>query len=178
MARRTVRRLRRVSRRQHGGGFSFDGPAFVAAPGMAPEAARAGYDECAMELTRPAPQVGGACGPCGAANPPIQRGGGGGTGGYMPMLSNELGKFHAGYLVGQCNEARQIGGGEAVAAVSYPAGYGFDSTSPYSTPSQSSHFLEPRGYGQQCMGGGARRRQSRRHRSRRHRRSQRRHRRH
>ena len=129
-----------------------------------------------MALARPAPQIGGGggCGACGVAAPPMvpQRGGGGGTGGYMPVLSNELGKFHAGYLNGDCGLQRQVGGGEAVAAVSYPAGYGFDTTSPFTTPSQSAHFIEPRSYGQQCMGGGARRR-SRRHRSRRNRRSQR-----
>lgn len=184
MARRTARRSRRSHRRQHGGGFGFTGPAFAAAPGFAPEAARTAYDDCVMGLERPVPQVGGACGSAGCivmapapAPGGTQRGGGGGTGGYMPILNNDLGKFHAGYLTGECPQARQVGGGEAVAAVSYPAGYGFDGTSPYSTPSQSAHFLEPRGYGQQCMGGGARRRHSRRHRSRRQRRSQRRHRR-
>lgn len=177
MARKTVRRSRRSHRRQHGGGFAFDGPAFLPAGGMAPEAARTFTDDC-VAPERLAPQVGGACGSvgCGVVPDPStrvpQRGGGAGTGGYMPILSNELGKFHAGYLQGACPTASQVGGGEAVAAVSYPAGYGFDGTSPYSTPSQSAHFLEPRGYGQQCMGGGARRR-SRRHRSRRHRRSQR-----
>ena len=176
MVRKTARRSRR---QQHGGGFAFDGPAFAAAPGFAPEAARTAYDGCSMGLDRPAPQIGGACGTagCGVVMAPpmagLQRGGGGGTGGYMPILSNELGKFHAGYLNGAC----QVGGGEAT--VSYPAGYGYDATSAYSTPSQSAHFLEHKGYGQQCMGGGSRRHRSRRHRrsQRRHRRSQRRHRR-
>ena len=169
MARKTVRRSRRSRRRQHGGGFGFTGPAFMAAPGAAPLEARTVYDDCAMAVERPAPQVGGGCGSvgCGVVMAPSQRGGGSGTGGYMPMLTNELGKFHAGYLNGSCPDARQVGGGEAVAAVSYPAGYGYDGTSPYSTPSQSAHFLEHRGYGQQCMGGGARRLR------RRHRRSQR-----
>lgn len=164
MPRKTSKRSLRGSRRQRGGGFAFDGPAFAAAPGFAPEAARTAYDECSMGLPRPAPQVGGACGSC--IVPAPQVGGGGGSGGYSMDLNNDLGKVHAGYTVGACPAARQVGGG---AVVSYPAGYGYDASSPYSTPSQSAHFLEPKGYGQQCMGGGARLRHSRR----RHRRSQR-----
>jgi hypothetical protein len=170
MARKSRRGASRRSRRQHGGGWSFDGPAFAPTAGMAPEAARTAMDDCAPPPPRPAPQVGGACVACGTIMAP-QVGGGGGSGGYMPILNNDLGKFHAGYLSGPCPTARQVGGSEAVAAVSYPAGYGYDAASPFTTPSQSSHFLEHKSYGQQCMGGGARRR---RHRTRRHRRSQRR----
>lgn len=161
-------------RRQRGGGFAFDGPAFQPAGGMAPEAARTGYDECSMALPRPAPQVGGACNCRGIADPSIQqRGGGSGSGGYMPILDNTLGKFHAGYLSAACPAARQVGGGDAYAEVSYPVGYGYNTSSAFTTPSQSAHFLEHHSYGQQCMGGGARTRRHR-HRTRRNRRSQRR----
>lgn len=172
MVRKSAKRSRRSTRRQHGGGWGFDGPAFQPASGMAPEAARTGYDECSMGVDRPAPQVGGACGSC--VIPAPQRGGGGGTGGYMPILSNELGKFHAGYLTAPCPAPRQVGGSAASPelVVSYPAGYGYDTASAFTTPNQSAHFLEHHGYGQQCMGGGARRR---RHRTRRNRRSRRRH---
>ncbi len=172
---REMAKSRKHSRRaQRGGGFAFDGPAFQPAGGMAPEASRTGYDECTAVLPRPPPQVGGGCMSCGAVMDPStqQRGGGSGSGGYMPILSNELGKFHAGYLSAPCPAARQVGGGEAYATVSYPAGYGYETSSPFTTPSQSAHFLEPHGYGKQCMGGGSRRR--RHHRTRRNRRSQRR----
>lgn len=177
MARKSAKRARRSTRRQHGGGWGFTGPAFTPASGMAPDAARTAYEDCATSVERPVPQVGGACGSCGVVSaPPMapQRGGGGGTGGYMPILNNDLGKFHAGYLTAPCPATRQVGGSAASPelVVSYPAGYGYDTASAFTTPSQSAHFLEHHGYGQQCMGGGARRR---RHRTRRNRRSRRRH---
>ena len=159
-----VRKSRRAPRRrQHGGGFAFDGPAFAPAPGFAPEAARTGYDGCTMELPRPAPQVGGACTSCGAVMAPlpmIQQQSGGS---YSMVLSNDIGKAHAGYITANCPPARQVGGADGL-IVSNPSGYGYNASSPFSTPNQSAHFLEHKGYGQQCMGGGSRRRRSRRHR--------------
>jgi hypothetical protein len=174
LSREMVRKSRRAPRRrQHGGGFAFDGPAYPSPPGFAPEAARNGYDDCTMGVSRPAPQIGGACTTCGVVMAP-QRGGGGGSGGYSMVFSNDIGKVHAGYITGDCPPARQVGGAADGLIVSNPSGYGYDASSPFSTPNQSAHFLEYKGYGQQCMGGGARR--SRRHRSRRHRSRSRRHR--
>lgn len=136
---------------QRGGGFSFTGPAFDPAKGLAPVESRAAYDDCAN-------QIGGGCnGGCGGSYPPMQRGGGGGTGGYtIDVTSNALGKVHDGYIVAPCP---QRGGADPVS--SYPVGYGFGPQGAVETPSGSAHYLDPLPYGQQCMGGGAR---SRRHR--------------
>ena len=144
---------RRSARRQHGGGFSFTGPAFDPAKGLAPVESRTFYDDCAN-------QIGGGCnGGCPGSYPPMQRGGGGGTGGYtIDVTSNALGKVHDGYIVAPCPQ--RGGGGEIVS--SYPAGFGFGPKGAVETPSGSAHYLDPLPYGQQCMGGGAR---SRRHRS-------------
>jgi hypothetical protein len=171
------KRMTRRRRQQRGGGFSYDGPAGVSASGV-PFDTRATYDHCYGDM-RAAPAVTpvgamrggrrrqsrrGQRGGCGCmASVPIQAGGGGGTGGYgFDLTSHAMGKDYAALTVGACP---QKGGAvpsaaEAYGAVSYPAGYGFDTSSAYSTP--SAHFLEPMGYDRSCKGG-ARRRHKRKH---------------
>jgi hypothetical protein len=115
--------------------------------------------------TSPA-QRGGACGCNGAMPPamlqrggiatsPAQRGGGGGTGGYSTVLSNELGKVHAGFDVRPCPSApapTQVGGERSpLDLVSYPTGYGYSPSSVVST--SSAHYLDQQGYNKTCSGG-------------------------
>lgn len=161
MARR-MRRTRRTRRVQRGAGWSFNGPAFQPVAGMAPEAARAVVDTGCDFPERPAPQVGGACG-C-MAMPPIQRGGGSGTGGYGFVLDNTMGgKVYADLTRGACPS--QSGGSiRAEPVVSYPSGYGYNTASAVEVGGGTAHYLEQVPYGRQCMGGGARRRASRKHR--------------
>lgn len=154
MARR-MRRTRR-NRKQQGGGWGYNGPAFQPAGGMAPEAARAVVDTGCDFPERPAPQVGGGCG-CMAAPPLWQRGGGSGTGGYGFVLDNSMGgKVYADLTRGACPS--QSGGSmRAEPVVSYPSGYGYNTASAVEVGGGTAHYLEQVPYGRQCMGGGSRR---------------------
>jgi hypothetical protein len=165
---RHSRRMRRTrkGRKQQGGGWSYNGPAFQPAVGMAPEAARAAIDTGCDAPARPAPQLGGGCG-CMAAPP--MRGGGSGTGGYGFVLDNSMGgKVYADLTRGPCPS--QSGGSlRSEPVVSYPSGYGYNTASAVEVGGGTAHFLEQVPYGRQCMGGGARKRSGRnRHASRKH----------
>ena len=107
-------------------------------------------------------QRGGGCG-C-MAQPPMQRGGGGGTGGFSFGLDNSLGKVYSSLNVGACPPApreTQIGGAAAdeLGLVSYKSGYGFGPESVVSTA--SAHYLNQLPYDRTVLTGG---RRSRRHR--------------
>jgi hypothetical protein len=153
VARKHSRRIRRTRRRvQRGAGWGFNGQAFAPVAGMAPEAARTTIDTGCDAPARPAPQVGGACG-C-MAMPPLQRGGGAGTGGYGFALNNELGKVYPDLIRGPCPS--QSGGSmRAEPVVSYPSGYGYNTASAVEVGGGSAHYLEQVPYDRQCMGGGA-----------------------
>ena len=145
----------RRTRKQRGGGWGYNGPAFQPTAGMAPEAARAAIDTGCDFPERPAPQVGGGCG-CVAA-PPMQqqRGGGAGTGGYGFTLDNSMGgKVYADLTRGPCPS--QSGGMRAEPVVSYPSGYGYNTASAVEVGGGTAHYLEQASYGRQCMGGGRR----------------------
>jgi hypothetical protein len=118
--------------------------------------------------------TGGGCGSCAGAWPPVQAGGGSGTGGYGFVLNNDLGKVYADLAKGSCalpqrgagrrrRSQKQRGGDSAVRAIdSYPAGYGFGAASVNEIGDGTAHFLAPLPYGRQCMGGGRKRSQRRR----------------
>jgi hypothetical protein len=115
----------------------------------------------------------------------MQRGGGGGTGGFSFGLDNSLGKVYSSLNVGACPPApreSQIGGAvsgagtlgavDDIGLVSYKSGYGFGPESVVSTA--SAHYLNQLPYDRTVLTGGGRKR-SRKHRSRRHRKSSRKH---
>jgi hypothetical protein len=90
------------------------------------------------------------------ASPPIQAGGGGGTGGYGFELTNDLGKVYTTLPVGHCPAtpvATPLRGGatdlELLGPISYPSGYALDR--PVSTP--SAHYLDYTSYDRSCKGG-------------------------
>jgi len=158
--RKTYRR-----KQQRGGAWGFTGPAGVAAAG-APYEARAAYDHCYGDM-RTAPsvnpvgvmQTGGACG-C-MAQPPIQQGGGSGTGGFGFVLDNTLNGVYAGITRGACPSSVQTGGGPGSPAelVSYSAGYGFGPAGVVQSPSAT--YMDPTKYDRTCQGGGRRSKKSR-----------------
>jgi hypothetical protein len=127
-------------------------------------------------------QKGGACGGgcgapmqtggggCGVVYPPqTQRGGGSGNGGFGFVLDNSLGKVYDRLSVGRCPPAPMANslpqrGGAAVddfGIVSYKTGYGYNESSPVSTP--SAHYLNQISYDRTCgqTGGKRKKRKSR-----------------
>jgi hypothetical protein len=186
MAKRTARRARssRRQRKQRGGdGWTYDAVAGVSASG-APFEARTQYTHCYDDpraafapAVSPAgamrggvrrsrkQQRGGGCG-CLAA-PPMQAGGGSGTGGYaVDVGSNDLGKVYADLPKGPCPVAVPQRGGAGAATdadiygiSSYSAGYGFGPSGVMST--DSAHYLDPLGYDKTCQGGARKTRRAR-----------------
>jgi hypothetical protein len=168
MARRTARRRHQKRKAQHGGGWGYDSVAGVSAAG-APFESRTPYDHCYSDpraVMAPnvnpigAMQSGGACG-C-MAQPPLQSGGGSGTGGYGFTLSNDLGKVYSDITRGSCPTSVQTGGVQtgggpglpAEIANSYSAGYGFGPAGV--VQSSSATYLDRSDYGRTCQGGGRR----------------------
>jgi hypothetical protein len=168
MARRTARRRphkrQQKQKAQQGGGWGYDSVAGVSAAG-APFEARTAYDHCYSDPRAVmAPQInpigamqsGGACG-C-MAQPPMQSGGGSGTGGYGFTLNNDMGKVYADVTRGPCPTSVQTGGGPGLPAEianSYSAGYGFGPAGV--VQSSSATYLDRSDYGRTCQGGGRRR---------------------
>lgn len=112
-------------------------------------------------------QKGGACncgapmqtggGGCGVVYPPqTQRGGGSGNGGFGFVLDNTNGKVYDYLSVGACprvpveNSLTQRGGAavDDYGIVSYKTGYGYNDSSPVSTP--SAHYLNQISYDRTC----------------------------
>jgi hypothetical protein len=90
---------RKQSRKQRGGGWGYNGPAFMSSAG-APVDSRVLVDGCNPPM-RVVPQIGGGCG-CMRMDPSTQKGGGGGTGGYTAdVATNDLGKVPV-YVPGSC----------------------------------------------------------------------------
>jgi hypothetical protein len=116
-------------------------------------------------------QRGGGCG-C-MAQPPVQMGGGSGTGGYnVDVTSNAMQKMYAAITPGPCPappRENQIGGGPApvpagsaadqLGIVSYKTGYGYNDSSVVST--DSAHYLDQVAYDRTCGQTGGKRRKSR-----------------
>lgn len=176
--RRSHSRSRRSLRKQHGGGdgaYGFTGPAGVSAGGVPFESRGPSYTQCGWDVRPAAPDVtafktvqfggrrrfrqqrGGGCG-C-MAVPPMQRGGGAGTGGFGFNLSNDLGKVYTSLDVRPCPpppHENQIGGAavDDLGIVSYKSGYGFGPESVYSTA--SAHYLDKLPYDRTVMTGGRR----------------------
>lgn len=114
-------------------------------------------------------QRGGACGSC-MVTPPMQSGGGAGTGGYnVDVTNNDMIKMYAAITPGPCPpppRENQIGGGPApvpagsaadeLGIVSYKTGYGYNDSSVVST--SSAHYLDQVPYDRTCgqTGGKAR----------------------
>lgn len=169
MARRH-RQTQRRRQQQKGGGFTNAIPEMSASG--APFFQVTPASDCA-EGPRAVPSVvprgawmqgGGGCG-CMAA-PPMQAGGGSGTGGYGFVLNNDLGKVYADVAKGSCvlpqrgagsrrtHRGRKQRGGDSLVRVvdSYPAGYGFGAASVNEIGDGTAHFLAPISYGRQCAG--------------------------
>jgi hypothetical protein len=170
------------------GQYGFTGPAGMSAAGVPLDSRGAWYSHCGWDNARSAvpdigrytttqfgghfggsrkqrKQKGGAC-PCSGITPApmLQKGGGGGTGGYSTILTNELGKTWAGYSVAPCGPApreTQVGGAASSPAqiVSYSTGYGYAPSSVVST--SSAHYLDQIGYNKTCSGGARRTRRGR-----------------
>lgn len=114
-------------------------------------------------------QRGGACGSC-MATPPMQAGGGSGSGGYtVDVTNNDMIKMYAAITPGPCPPApreNQIGGGPApgsaadqLGIVSYKTGFGYNDSSVVST--SSAHYLDQVPYDRTCGQTGGKRRKSR-----------------
>lgn len=117
-------------------------------------------------------QRGGGCGSC-MAMPPMQAGGGSGTGGYtVDVTNNDMIKMYAAITPGPCPpppRENQIGGGPApvpagsaadqLGIVSYKTGYGYNDSSVVST--SSAHYLDQVPYDRTCGQTGGKARKSR-----------------
>jgi hypothetical protein len=181
-----VRSSRRHRKQRGGDGWTYDAVAGVSASG-APFEARTQYTHCyddpraafapavspvgamrggVRRSRKQKQQRGGGCG-CLAA-PPMQAGGGSGTGGYaVDVGSNELGKVYVDLPKGPCPVAVPQRGGAGAGTdadlygiSSYSAGYGFGPSGVMST--DSAHYLDWSAYDKTCQGGARRRRTVRR----------------
>jgi hypothetical protein len=149
------RRLRRRSQKQRGGGCG--------SCGSFPPAIQQGGGGCGV-VYPPATQRGGVV---------TQKGGGSGNGGFGFQLDNTLGKVYHSLPVGPCppvpvaNALPQRGGAavDDYGIVSYKTGYGYNESSPVSTP--SAHYLNQISYDRTCGQTGGRRHKRRTHRHRR-----------
>lgn len=171
------------------GQYGFTGPAGMSAAGVPLDSRGAWYSHCGWDNARSATpdvgsykttqfgghfggsrkqrkQRGGSCACSGITMPPAiaqQKGGGGGAGGYSTILSNDLGKVHAGFAVAPCPPApreNQVGGASSPEQiVSYTTGFGYSPSSVVST--SSAHYLNQQAYNKTCSGGARRTRKSR-----------------
>ena len=138
---------------QRGGSptFAYTGDVIMTKTG-APQAVWTAADPYAAGDVRVAPQVGGGCGCMG-----LQRGGGGGAGGYSTVLNNVNTGYPEAYVKGACLPAQVGGSGSPVVAWSDRAGYGY--VQPYN--SANANFMEyvPTGRAMQ-LGGRSRKNKS------------------
>ena len=144
---RRTRKTQRKQKTQRGGSptFAYTGDVIMTKTG-APQAVWTAADPYAVGDARVAPQVGGGCGCMG-----LQRGGGGGAGGYSTVLSNVNTGYPEAYVKGACLPA-QVGGADGSPSVVWSDRAGYGLVQPYN--SANANFMEyvPNGRAMQLGG--------------------------